>query len=153
MHVESAARINEVGARDLEIALGLLVRFFDEHGFSPLGGDLRSALAQMIKDPDSAVFLCRDGDIPVGVITVTSGVNLEYGRSAEIEDLYVVPEARRGGIGARMVERALAWSRLMGCSTVLVTLVAQGTEGDTLLSFYQRHGFQPNTRRILECPL
>jgi GNAT superfamily N-acetyltransferase len=148
--METIPCIEEVRSQDLEAALELLTQFFQKHGFTARGGDLHTPLRQMIIDPGSAVFLCSAEGAPLGVVTVTSAIGLEYGRSAEIEDLYVVPKARGRGIGTLLVERALEWCLSAGCSAVLVTLAARGEGHEMRLDFYERHGFSLTSRRLLE---
>ncbi len=148
--MESDIRIEQVDSSGILPALGLLERFFAEHGFRAAGGDLRASLMEMIADPDSVVLLCSRSDEPVGVATITTSIGLEYGRSAEIEDLYVKPGARGKGIATALIDRAVEWCRGRGCSTILVTIAAQGSEGENLTEFYLRRGFQETGRRLME---
>lgn len=90
--VASAVSTQEVGVESFETAFGLLERFFREEGFSTPAQEMRTSLRAMMAAPSSTVFLSWRGQEAVGVATVTTSVGLEYGRSAELEDLYVLPE-------------------------------------------------------------
>jgi GNAT superfamily N-acetyltransferase len=86
----------------------------------------------------------------VGIATVTTSVGIEYGRSAELEDLYVLPEARGGGVATALIEAVCDWSCKQGASVVLVTVTPEGESEHGLLSYYQRRGFTNTGRVILE---
>jgi len=146
----SSVFIREAGADSdsFEAALCLLERFFCEEGFSTRTQEMRASLHNMITASDSAVFLAWRGTEPVGVATVTTSVGVEYGRSAELEDLYVLPAERGKGVASALIEAVCAWCREMGVSAVLVTVTPEGEEEHKLLGYYQRRGFL-NTRRLI----
>jgi streptothricin acetyltransferase len=72
-----------------------------------------------------AIFLARDGAIPVGGITVvfrTLGVDMLERREdlAVVWDIRVRPEYRRSGIGTRLFTEAVKWSKKKGCTQLKV---------------------------------
>jgi len=146
----SPVYIRQAGAESdsFEAALCLLERFFREEGFSARTQDMRASLRTMMTAADSAVFLAWRGAESVGVATVTTSVGVEYGRSAELEDLYVLPAERGKGVASALVEAVCAWCREMEVSAVLVTVTPEGEEEHNLLDYYQRRGFV-NTRRLI----
>ncbi len=140
--------IREVGLESLEAALSLLERFFHEEGFSTPTHEMHASLQAMITAPTSAVFLARRDTKALGVATVNSSVGIEYGRSAELEDLYVLPEERGHGVASALIEAVCAWCLDKGVKVVLVTVTPEGETRHALLDYYQRHGFT-NTKRII----
>jgi aminoglycoside 6'-N-acetyltransferase I len=134
----------------LDEALCLLERFFREEGFDTPAEAMRSSLRAMLGNPDSAVFVAQRDGKAVGVATVTTSVGIEYGRSAELEDLYVLPEARGSGIAGALIETVCTWCREKGVTAVLVTVTQQGEANHKLLEYYQRRGFTNTGRLILE---
>jgi GNAT superfamily N-acetyltransferase len=48
------------------------------------------------------------------VVTVTTMLYVEWGRLGEIDDLYVLPSARRKGIAAALIDAAKAKCRIAG---------------------------------------
>jgi GNAT superfamily N-acetyltransferase len=148
--VVSAVSIQEVGSESFETAFCLLERFFREEGFSTPAQEMRTSLRAMTTAPSSAVFLARRGHEAVGVATVTTSLGLEYGRSAELEDLYVLPEERGRGVASALIEAVCAWCRERGVSTVLVTVTPEGDTEHKLLDYYERRGFANTGRVILE---
>lgn len=148
--VSSPLRIEEVGSESLDAALHLLQWFFSEEGFHTSAGEMRSSLQTMIVSPDNAVFLARRGTQALGVATVTISVGVEYGLSAELDDLYVLPEVRGSGVAGALIEEVCSWCQQRGCTTVLVTVTPEGEATHNLIDFYGRRGFANTGRVILE---
>jgi aminoglycoside 6'-N-acetyltransferase I len=146
--VEPSITIQQVGSELFETAFYLLERFFREEGFSTPAQEMRTSLQTMIAAQNSAVFLGWCGTEAVGVATVTSSVGIEYGQSAEMEDLYVLPEKRGVGVASALIEAVCAWCREQGVSVLLVTVTPEGETEYRLLDFYQQRGFT-NTKRII----
>ena len=146
----SSVYIRQAGADSdsFEAALCLLERFFREEGFSTPAQEMRASLHTMTTASDSAVFLAWRGTESVGVATVTTSVGVEYGRSAELEDLYVLPAERGKGVASALIEAVCAWCCEMGVSAVLVTVTPEGEKEHKLLDYYQRRRFV-NTRRLI----
>lgn len=142
--------IHRIKVDEFEAALFLLERFFREEGFGTPAEAMRSALHAMLLDQDSAVFLAWLEGEAVGVATVTSSLGIEYGRAAELEDLYVLPQARGRGIAGALIETACSWCRAQGVTAVLVTVTPQGAAEHKLLDYYARRGFANTGRLILE---
>jgi GNAT superfamily N-acetyltransferase len=111
---------------------------------------MRASLGIMVAGPGSAVFLAWQGAEAVGVATVTMSVGIEYGRAAELEDLYVLPAARRSGVASALIDAVRRWCRAQGCTALLVTVTREGEAAHGLMDFYQRRGFLNTGRVILE---
>lgn len=75
---------------------------------------------------------------------------IEYGLSAELDDLYVLPEARGAGVAGGLLEAICAWCRQKGWTALLVTVTPDGEAHHHLSRFYQRRGFARTGRVILE---
>jgi GNAT superfamily N-acetyltransferase len=73
---------------------------------------------------------------------------VEWGRMAEIGDLYILPAFRRRGIARALIEAALGWSRNHGCSAVEVVITPDGEASHDLSGFYRRLGFAETGRTI-----
>jgi GNAT superfamily N-acetyltransferase len=103
----------------------------------------------MLVDPNSAVFVARQEGKAVGIATVTTSVGIEYGRSAEVDDLCVLPEARGCGIAGAMIEAVCSWCRGEGVTVELVTVTQEGEAKHRFPDFDQRQGFRNTGRMIL----
>jgi GNAT superfamily N-acetyltransferase len=140
--------IQKVGIEAFEEAFFLLERFFREEGFDTPAEDMRVSLRAMITSSSCAVFVARRDKQAVGVATVTTSLGIEYGRSGELEDLYVLPQARGGGVASALIEAVCRWCCQQGVSVLLVTVTPEGAAEHKLLDYYQRRGFT-NTGRVL----
>ena len=130
-------------------AVELLVRFFSEEGFATPRDRIAANLDRMIADDSCWVGVVADGDRPVGVVTVTTMLYVEWGRLAEIGDLYVVPDCRGKGLARNLVGAAIDWACQRGCSGTYVTLTPDGELRHQLSRFYSRLSFQPTRRTTM----
>lgn len=145
--------IKQVKTESFEPALELVTRFFREEGFDTPAEALHENLLAMLSSPTSAVFIAWRDTKSVGIATVTTSVGLEYGLSAEMEDLYVLPSERSTGIARALLEVVITWCRDKGVSAILVTVTPEGDKKHNLLDFYQRQGFVNHGRFLLEYSL
>jgi GNAT superfamily N-acetyltransferase len=124
-------------------AVDLLERFFREEGFATprrrIAENLRGMLAE---DTCWAAIAMQEGG-PLGIVTVTTMLYVEWGRLAEISDLYVAPEYRGQGVARRLVGAAIDWSNARGCTGAYVTLTPDGEARHRLSLFYKRLSFRP----------
>ncbi|HZD77389.1 MAG TPA: GNAT family N-acetyltransferase [Acidobacteriaceae bacterium] len=150
MQIEpSPATIVPVDDARAASASRLLVRFFAEEGFAGDEVAIASRFDVLRRDPHhwAALALHEDGH-PVGIVTVTTMLYVEWGRMAEIGDLYVLPEHRDHGIARALVEAAVTWSRGQGCSAVEVVMTPAGEASHGLSRFYKTLGFAETGRTI-----
>jgi aminoglycoside 6'-N-acetyltransferase I len=133
----------------LEDAFSLVERFFAEEDFSATAEQIRAELRYLLSGEDSAVFLAWLGGRAVGVATVTTTRGIELGLSAELEDLYVLPDARRAGVGAALIDAVKDWCRARGCTLVAVVVTPEGQAAHDLLGYYARRGFAATGRTLL----
>jgi GNAT superfamily N-acetyltransferase len=110
--------VREVKEPETGLATALLSRFFTEEGFSGTRETIAVNTRRLWADPHHWVALAWLDGIPVGVVTVTTMLYVEWGRLGEIGDLYVLPEARRGGVATALIDAAKAKCRELGCSAV-----------------------------------
>jgi GNAT superfamily N-acetyltransferase len=89
-------------------------------------------------------MLAEDGDVAIGVAYLSFTWTLEHGgKSAWLEELYVVPERRGAGVGTQLLERTLGEARARGCHAVDVEVEASHARAAKL---YARAGFRMHTR-------
>ena len=136
----AAPEVRRAGPAEAAEAFALLRRFFAEEGFATPPELLRERLA---------VFLARRGDAAVGVATATTTFGLEFGRTAELEDLYVLPHVRGGRIGRDLIDAARERCRREGCAPLAVVVTPEGQAARDLRGYYRRHGFRENGRTLL----
>src|SRR5258708_6096316 len=101
---------------DLSTMLGLMQAFYTGESLAFAAGCVE-ALRQLFDEPTvgRAVLIQRDGKT-VGYFVLTFGFSLEReGRTALLDELYVMPEARGRGMGKVAVAAAIAMARETGC--------------------------------------
>ena len=130
-------------------AIELLARFFEEEGFATPPARLAENLDRMLADDTCWVAVMTDDNRSVGVITVTTMLYVEWGRLAEIGDLYVIPGHRGWGLARRLITAAVDWTGRRGCSGIYVTLTPDGEARHRLSRFYAKVDFQPTGRTTM----
>jgi GNAT superfamily N-acetyltransferase len=86
-------------------------------------------------------FLARDAGRDIGVLTLTEHVAIYAGgRYGVIDELWVAPEHRSTGVGARLVEAARTHGAARGWRRLDVT-APPGPAWERSLRFYERLGF------------
>ena len=94
-------------------------------------------------DLDGAIVVANDGDQLVGVCTVSFQAAIRtLGKYAIIQEMYVAPEHRNGGLGAQLVDAAAEEAVNRECK-----IVELGTSPDAE-RFYERIGFTQVGRRL-----
>jgi len=104
----------------------------------------RGYFEDLLADGAAACWMAEraPGGSAVGYLAgrLSEADSLRTVRVAALESMYVRPEARGLGVGARLVEGFLSWARKRGASRASVTAYA-ANEG--AVRFYEREGFSP----------
>ena len=144
-HEVRQARLDE-----LSTVLDLAAAFYVEDGFTTPVEQLRENLLVLL-DSDSArvAVASGHGDEIVGFAITTLTFGLEYGLLAELEDLFVVPAHRRGGIGSALIDDSAHWARSRGCRALELVVTPNGANVDHLFNYYAHQGFTSEGRQVL----
>ena len=78
-----------------------------------------------------------------GSLLGTYGVLPLDRHTCKLRKMYLVPRARGVGLGRRMLERAVAYARGVGCRTIILETVSSMEDAVRL---YMRAGFRPLAR-------
>lgn len=135
---DAGPRARVAGIEDADAAAALLDRFNREFD-TPTPGPafLAERLRELIAEELTHVLIAGDGPDGVAVMRIRSGL-WSGGNEAYVEELYVVPEQRRQGLGEAMMNAAIELARERGCDRIDL-----GTdEGDAdAHRLYERLGF------------
>ncbi len=134
---------------DLAGAIDLLQRFFREEGFDTPDEVIASNTRTMVQLDVCAILVAESEGRTVGVATLSMEFGIEYGWSAEMGDLYVIPEMRGKGVSRRLVEEAERVLRERGAIGYQVTVTPYAEEHHGLRRFYLKLGFEDEGRAIL----
>jgi GNAT superfamily N-acetyltransferase len=131
---------------DLPSLEALLAAQLAEHRISIAIEALRAAIQAPLIDPRWGVFLvARIDGVVVGVAWLSTIWSIEHGgRSAWLDELYVIPPLRGAGIGTKLLEAVLDWARIDGLVAIDLEVEEDHARVEAL---YERHGFRPHTRR------
>lgn len=111
-----------------------------EHQVDVAAAALASAIDGVIDVPKRGFFIValRDGAC-IGVAYVSFIWALEHGGHAGwLEELYVVPEHRQGGVGTRLLEAVITAAEASGCAALDLEI---DSAHERVRSLYERHGF------------
>lgn len=97
-------------------------------------------LRRLLSQPAlGAGWIAFQGGVPVGYLLGVYVFSLEhFGLTAEIDELFVSPDARDAGLGSQLITLAQAEFARAGCTNVFLQLSRQN---ETARRFYRRHGF------------
>jgi aminoglycoside 6'-N-acetyltransferase I len=146
----TAERVRRASPADLSTVLDLATAFYAEDGFSTPKDQLRENLVVLLDSESARVAVaCGDDDAIVGFAITTLSFGLEYGHSAELEDLFVVPAKRGNGIGEILIADSADWAASRGCSVLEIVVAPNGSDVSRLVAYYARRGFTDEGRRLL----
>jgi len=94
-----------------------------------------------LMDPDKLVLIAEDMEKkPLGYVIVSSVNKWRYRKvkTGELENMYVVPKARRKGVGRTLVDRVKEWLKTKGLGRLYVSTYANNVQA---IAFYQTNGF------------
>jgi len=127
-------------AGDAEVAGRLLADFnteFDTPG--PDAAEFAGRFRLLLRRPDVLVLLAGRRKEPVGFAFLTLRPTPYYdGPLAQLEELYVRPDRRAGGIGTRLLLEAIRQVRNRGVEEMHINVDEVDADARR---FYERHGF------------
>lgn len=131
-------------ADDVDSLLSLMHDFYAESGFALSRASTAAALRALLSDAAlGCIWLAHSNGSPVGHTVLTVRFTMEHeGLSGYIDDLYVRPQYRRGGVGRRLLDELLAECRRRGCKSLQVEV---GQSNVAALTLYERFGLHAAT--------
>lgn len=121
--------------------------------FRPIRGPIRprEQIAQFIDADDGEILLAEVGtDMVVGLATIQimdrpSAPMLQPRQSAVMDNLVVSQKFRRMGIGKRLLDCAVAWTRSRMIPSIDINVWIENEAG---MSFFKANGFTPLCQRM-----
>jgi GNAT superfamily N-acetyltransferase len=135
---------------ELSMAVKLLQRFFREEGFETPDTVIESNTHILAGVEQCGLFIAETNETCIGVATVSLDFGIEFGWSAEIGDLYVLPEWRGRGVSRKLVEAIESFLREKGATEYRVTVTSFGREQHDLVSFYNSLGLVDEGRQLMQ---
>ena len=138
--------INIASLADIHEILALIKDQFHEHNILWDERELHLAVSGILTDERWGHFMLarQDGQV-VGLAAIAYAWTLEHGgKSAWLDELYVVPRWRSRGIGGALLEGVIAFVQRQGCLALDLEVDEDHQRAEHL---YQRKGFVPLSRR------
>ncbi len=138
-------------ARDADVLVAMAREFHAEDGH-----DLDAAGAAALRhiadgEPLARAWLVREQGTVIGYVVITLGFSIEYGgRDGFIDDLFLVPMARRRGIGAKLLAFTVARAKELGIRTLHLEVEIGN---DKAARLYRAAGFGESGRRLMRLRL
>lgn len=141
--------IREATPDDVPVLVALARAFYDEDGFGTATAELTRNFGVLLAAANARIVLAEDEGEPVGFALTTTAFILESGVVAELQDLYVIPQARGRGIGSALIEDSASWARSREATKLEVVIAPNGRDVSGLLSYYSSRGFVDQGRRVI----
>jgi putative acetyltransferase len=93
------------------------------------------------EDAGGAFWVACDGDLVVG----TCGVFPVAPKTVELRKMYLERAARRTGLGQRLLDTSIAWSRERGHTAMVLDTT---DKMERAIAFYEANGFARDDRQI-----
>lgn len=134
-------KIEIATTKDLNILHELIQKQFLEHEIDYENDQLKSAIDQMLTNDNLGFFLiAKEKNRSLGFAVISFAWTLEHGgKSAWLDELYVLPEHRNAGIGSAIVDRLFIEAKEKGCLAVDLEVESDHRRAENL---YVRKGFQ-----------
>lgn len=134
--------IRQATLADLERVVPLFDAYRQFYGYPGDADAARQFLRERLEGNESVIFLTLQGSEPIGFTQLYPGFSsLSLARNYLLNDLYVVPDWRRKGIGAGLIQAAVAHARTVGAKSLSLSTARTNT---TAQSLYESLGWQYN---------
>jgi len=135
MHIEAATEADVPALTEL-----LAVLFAQEAEFKPNPEAQHRGLLRIITNREVGIVLvAKEGETVLGMVILLYTVSTALGaRVALLEDMVVSLDARGGGVGSHLLQRAVAVAEAAGCLRITLLTDQQNLSAQR---FYKRHGF------------
>lgn len=143
-----AANVRSARVADVPALVELMYGFHAESGYALDRPGAERAFRTLLAQPAlggawlaAAADAGEPGSAALGYVVLVARFDMDVGGLLGcIEDLYVRPEARRGGVARALLETLCADCRRRGCGALRVEVAA---DNDAAISLYRGFGLAP----------
>jgi GNAT superfamily N-acetyltransferase len=112
----------------------------EQLGYAPEHRGFDETFAQVVRHPEAAVFVASEGLKVIGYLAMSHRPQIRLGGRIAYIDEMVVDERRRGeGVGAALLDAAIAYARGLLCKRVDIN--TSRARPSYRRGFYVSHGF------------
>lgn len=141
MGKDTDVTIRQARMDDVPALCSLVEKYWGFEGISGFEQERVSGqLGRLLAEPRlGAGWIAISAGVPTGYLLAVYVFSLEHlGITAEIDEFFVLPSHRSGGIGARLLAAAESGFHEMGCTNVSLQL---SRRNDAARTFYRRHQY------------
>jgi diamine N-acetyltransferase len=132
---------------DLEPCLRLMQAYYEFEALELNATRTKTALEKMIAGNHGQAHIVRHNNQDVGYAIVLYGYSLEYGgRVLELDEVYLIPEARGLGLGSQILQ--FVEQQAKAIDAVAVSLETEA-DNHAARRFYLKHGYRVLERQIV----
>ena len=144
--------IEKAKREDFASLLELVRKQFDEHAIHYEAKECRSAVETAPLNEELGLFiLAKEGHAPIGFAAISFAWTLEHGgKSAWLDELYVLPSHRGRSIGSALLESVFVEVEAAGCQAIDLEVDEEHRQAERL---YTRKGFKALKRSRWVKPL
>jgi len=143
-----APRLRIATAVDVPRLCELMAENYAEAGYPFDPAAARACFEALARDPElGETWLVLVGGEVAGYAVLALGFSLEYrGRDAFVDDLYLVPAHRGGGLGRRAMDAVEAVARERGVTALHLEVERDNARAEAL---YRRLGYRDKDRKLM----
>lgn len=151
--MKPAITLTTANAHDIPVLCDLLALLFSQEAeFQPDRSAQERGLREIMSNPASGrILVARAENQVVAMLNLLFSLSTVLGgRVAWLEDMIVLPDWRRQGIGSALLKEGLSSCRKQDCKRISLL-----TDTDNLAAqaFYRQHGFFMSTMSTMRCLL
>lgn len=139
---------------DIDTLVGLMAEFHAESGYALDREAAALSFRRLLSNPGfGGAWLAMVGGHAGGYVALTQRYCMDHGAfTGHIEDLYVRPSCRRGGVASTLLSALLEDCRLRECRSIQVEV---GDDNTAAIALYRKFGLGPHGdgRLLLHGPL
>jgi ribosomal protein S18 acetylase RimI-like enzyme len=141
-------RLEEITRDTLKTLLELMREYYAHDRLEFDRDKAERAVIGMVQIAQGRIWLILEDDTVMGYVVLIWSYSLEYGGlAAELDELYLKPEARGRGIGREALRQFLEFCRSAG--VVLLRLETE-PDNEAARGFYKALGFEVVERRFMQ---
>jgi GNAT superfamily N-acetyltransferase len=148
-------QVRAAAIADIPQLLTLIRRYWDHEGIAGFDALRIELVLQELLAPEGArgnAWVAEDGGTLLGYLLVVLLLSVEHqGQMGEIDELFVLPQARSRGVGRALLKAAETWLQARGCVRLQLQLNKANRNART---FYEARGYAPRAGyELLDRPL
>lgn len=143
-------RVKRATVGDVDVVLSLAFKLFAEIGHAVSTEAAEAAARELLAKESGfwALVAIGEREEPLGLLTLTESAAIyAEGNYGDVQEVYVLPEARSSGVGRSLLEEAVNVARECNWSRFEVTPASRVTHPGAY-AFYLANGFEETGPRL-----